>query len=184
MQVKEIARAHTGGVNLDQISRQGERRFGFNGLVDDYPMMKNTQQGDMTAYYLLEDDEIIAATVIFPVNLNDTRYYKIQGVWVRGEFRGENLALKMYHSIKHNENCQLMSDHNQTDDGRKLWQKIDTAFNVAVMNVVSGKIVSHDINDAYLDFDGEYGEDTVLVTEQIKSHNKLIIPNLKIKRRL
>ena len=182
MKISEIQNVSTGGVDLNKIDRNNEQPFGWNDGKDiaGFQMYKNKYK-NYDVYYLVDDtDEIVAATVTFTVDYNHTSYIKIQGVYVDPAERGNNLALYMYHTIMHTEKKNLMSDEKQTDDGRKLWEKIiaSPSFNVAVMDIVTGKIISDDPEDAYDSYyDNDEHDRTVLVTRATLKEN-ILIPHL------
>jgi hypothetical protein len=171
MKIDEIVMVHVGGINLNNINRDNEQLFGFNHEIDSYPMYKNIQDGYWIYYLVNESNEIIAATALLPVK----NFLQIKGVYVAPKYRRKHLALKIYHAIKHNEHRNLMSDINQTDSSRKLWNTLSKSFNVAVYDLTANSIVSTDINTAYNESDN-----LVLITETTFNQQSLLIPILKI----
>lgn len=170
MLVKEIEMSHTGGIDLSKLTRDNETLFGFNNEIDGFSFFKNTQD-EYNVYYLVTEEKIIAAMTGIIININGVDYFQTKGVYVDTKFRGNDLALKMYHAIKYIEGYRLMSDTQQTRSGIKLWSKISKKFKTKVLNLETGKIVSDKIPDAYTN------KNYVLVTEDVKQAG-IIIPSL------
>lgn len=170
MLIKEIEISHTGGINLEKLSRTNELPFGFNSEIDNFQFFTNQQDGYKT-YYLINNDNIIAALAGIIVPLNGVDYFQTKGVYVSEKHRGNNLALKMYHAIKHLGNYRLMSDTQQTRDGIKLWTKLTKHYPYKVVDITNGKLVSDKIHDAYTN------KNYVIVTEAVKKAG-IIIPAL------
>jgi hypothetical protein len=171
MLIKEIEMSSTGGIDLSKLSRENEKPFGFNNEIDNFSFYKNTQE-DYQVYYLVDVDKIIAAMAGVIVTVNNKNYFQTKGVYVNNEYRRNDLALKMYHAIKHSENLSLMSDNQQTRSGIKLWSKLFKKYPTKVMDITTGKIVSDKIQDAYTN------KNYVLVTETVKQAGIIIPPLL------
>ena len=169
MLIKEIEMSHTGGIDLSKLTRENEKLFGFNNEIDGFTFYKNTQDG-YQVYYLIDNDKIIAAMAGVIVSVDSIDYFQTKGVYVDSEYRGDDLALKMYHAIKHLENIRLMSDTQQTRSGIKLWGKIVKKYPTKVMDTTTGKIVSDKIQDAYTN------KNYVLVTETVKQAGIIVPP--------
>jgi hypothetical protein len=169
MLIKEIELSHTGGINLEKISRVNEVPFGFNNEIDNFKFFTNEQDGYKT-YYLISDETVIAALAGIIVLLNGIEYFQIKGVYVSEKYRGNNIALKMYHAIKHISNYRLMSDSRQTRDGIKLWANITKHYPYKVIDITSGKIVSDKKHDAYTN------KNYVIVTEAVEKAGIIIPP--------
>lgn len=171
MLIKEIEHTQTGGVNLENITREGEVPFGFNNELDGYEFYRNYQD-KMDTYYLVDNNKVIAATAGKLITIKGTEYFQIKGVYVLPKYRGKHLGLKMYHAIKHIEKIRLMSDTRQTDHGSILWQEIYRKFPTKVMDLDTGEIISSKLGDAYLE------PNYVLVTENVIGDSSIIIPPL------
>jgi len=184
MQIKEITIAHEGGLELSRVPRDDEVDFGFNHEINGYPMKKNRFGVNSFVYYLLDNDKVIAGTLCTPTKIHSTTYFQTNGVQVAPRYRGQELGIRMYHSISHNEHVNLMSGHRQTLDGKKLWSTLSKAFNLAVMDTSTGEIVSRDAKDAYQNYYSDEDDTLVLVTTTTFTENKLLIPSLKIKQRI
>ena len=183
MRVDEITIAHAGGLDLSQVPRDGEIDFGFNHEILGYPMKKNKAGATLSIYYLLDADKVIAGVLCQPITVNNKNYLIVRGTQVDSKYRGKNLAILIYHSIKHNENVNIMSGHRQTAGGKQLWNQLSKAYDIAVMDTATGEVVSRDINDAYINYYGDGDDTLVLVTESTFVENTLVIPSLKIKKK-
>ena len=169
MKVKEVITMHESPFEFDNINRTGEVlvKYNTNG-INGYKFYKNTQ-GGLLVFYLVDDNQIIAAVVGLPNN----DYIQVKRVYVLDKYKGNNLAVKMYHGIIYSEFKNLMSDTEQTASGKKVWQDIAKITPVKSLNLSTGDF--GDIADAY-----QETPDIVLVTDSPNLVESLLIPNLKI----
>lgn len=176
MKITEIERVDQGGgINLTLINRDGEVSAGINGEANNFRMFQN-EFGEHTLFYLVDQDRIIAAVSGIIRMVNGIQYYQIDHISVDPDYRGRKLAIGLYHSIMYGEGYHLMSDGSQTPGGQALWKNLSKGYNVKVMDLITGSIVSDNPADAYDD-----NINTVLVTEEKITGNRLLVPYLKIK---
>jgi len=177
MKIDEITISHEGGINLDIISKNRNNEQKLTS-TNNYYFFKNNIN-EYLVYYLIHDNEVIAGTILIEVIIDNTKYLQVKGIQVEPKYRGEKLAIVMYNRIRHNENIPIISDTIQTPDGKKLWYKMSKTYNIKVMDINTGNIVSKDINDAYKDYyDLDKNDNTVLVLETDINHHELLIPKV------
>lgn len=168
MKISEIVTVHSSEFNFAAISRDNEQKFGFNGKIGPYDMFKN-RQDSLIVYYLVDNDNIIAAIV--GQEIGD--YIQIKRTFAELKYRGQKIAYNMYHSIIYNELKNLMSDTEQTSDGKKIWNDLSK-----IIPVKSYNFKTKQVGDKSLAYDETH--DTVLITDAPQLTENLLIPNLKI----
>jgi len=168
LKVTEVESVQKSIIPLDKIDINSGRKI---GIVDNFDLVKS-ELSDSTVYFLIDGENIIGAVITKIVETPRLEtYLQTVRVYITQEHRGKNLAIKMYYYIKHFEDMNLMSDIQQTSEGEKLWQALDSKFDVGVMDTNTGEVVSSNIKDAYKK------DSLVLVTET--KFNSLIRDNLK-----
>ena len=168
MKISEIVTVHAAEFDFSVISRDNEQKFGFNGKIGQYDMFKNYQSGHVI-YYLVDNDTIIAA--IIGKEIGD--YIKIKRTFAEYKYRGQKIAYNMYHSIIYNELKNLMSDNEQTSDGKKIWNDLSK-----IIPVKSYNFKTKQVGDKSLAYDETH--DTVLITDAPQLTENFLVPNLKI----
>ena len=167
MKVKEIITAHNAPFYPTQINRIGEKQL---TSIDRYMMYKNNQDG-MIVYYLIDKNDTVPIAAVVVKDIGE--YLQIKIVFVKEEYRGKNLAFKMYHLILYTAYKNLMSDTEQTSSGKKVWDDLARIVPIKSLNLTNGEF--GDISDAY-----QETPDIVLVTDAPKLFESLLIPYLKI----
>ena len=137
----KIDDVYGGGIDIESINRANEEKIGF---IAEYDFMKNENY-----YYLLDNNTIIAAVAGEKINHCNKKLFVIYGVTVIPNYRGMVLGSQMYNYIMHYTKSNLMSDNEQSTDGRKLWRTIARTHTVKVLDLQTCEITSSNLDDAY-----------------------------------
>jgi len=129
--------------------------------------------------YFLEDANgtTIASTYVEHITIQNKKYLRPVNVAVLDEFKGKRLAGKMYNIISWKTRMSIISDVEQTEDGRKLWHNFNKTVgsHIYVINTKTGKKISNDIDDAYTDWHNDpQGLQTALVFEADVNRTRVI----------
>jgi hypothetical protein len=169
MRIREIITVHASPFDLRRIHRRGEVLVNYNSSgIDGYKFYKNQQDG-FIIFYLVDGNDIIAG-IISQLYKN---YIQIKRIHVKEKYRGNKLGVKMYHGIIYSEYKNLISDIEQTSNGKKVWKDISDIIPVKSLNLITGEY--GEIADAYHE-----NEHIVLVTVIPNLIENILIPNLKI----
>ena len=194
MKVVEIAQTNTSGINLDELHtmtiddvKNTSNLIGNPVLSNpdsiEYSLYKRITAGYIE-YFLCSTTDVICMVGASLQNTRTASYIQIHGVQIKPTYKSKGLGLLTYDSIKNVEKMNLMSDCEQTLDGKKLWHRIASVYNVAVINMTTGNKISNDIDDAYqLYFTNEpSANNTVLVTEEYISEG-ILVKKINVNRR-
>lgn len=170
MKVNEIITVHAMPIELSSIDKSKSQLIKYNnGLVDNYQMFKTIQDG-LLVFYCEDNGNTISAIIGLPFD----NYLQIKRVFVRPQYRKNNLALHMYHAILYSEYKNLMSDTEQTSSGKKIWQDLARIVPIKSLNLITKQY--GEISDAY-----QENEDVVLVTDLNNLVESILTPSLKYK---
>ena len=194
MKIDEIAHTNTFGINLEtfsnltvsDIKRTSKLIYSpelVNETTEYYSLYKRVN-ANYIEYFLCNETEVICVVGASVQNTKSNSYIQIHGVYINPEYKHKGLGLLTYDSIKNAEHMNLMSDFEQTLDGKKLWERLNSVFDIAVLNISTEEKISDDINDAYVWYysNPTKAKATVLVTEK-KLLEGMMVKKINVNRR-
>ena len=194
MKVTEIAHTNTSGINLNVLHSITISDVMQTSKLIGKPVLSNPDSTEYwlykrfshkyIEYFLCSADAVICMVGASLQNTKNASYIQIHGVQLKSEYKSKGLGLLTYDSIKNAERMNLMSDFEQTSDGKKLWNRIASVHSVAVIDITTGEKISNDIDDAYAWYymDSSKAKETVLVTEELISEG-ILVKKINVNRR-
>jgi len=196
MKINEILHCNEpGGFSWDEIYNNHSEAKQIGLKNDSIMNIKSSDQfqgfkgiyGKYNSYYLvnIKLKKIVIVSIMEPIKLNNKSMLKAKSIeGLKTHYTENHLAMKLYQLIRHTENMPIISDDEQTTQGKFLWQNLSASFNVSVINKNTGKFVSNMPKDAYINWD-EFNPTTVidnniLMLETIKNWDKLLIPGFAV----
>lgn len=135
----------------------------FVGNLDSFKFMKANN-----VYYLLDDDNIIAALSTHPFKDPYSDNWIITNeVFVDENYRNNNLAVMMYMAIKEIENVGLMSGDKQSESGKRLWNRLSKHTSVRIINLATQEMLPY--NDATVANVYTYGQNDYRLIAETKT---------------
>lgn len=96
--------------------------------------------------YALYDksEEFVSGVVGYNSSVKNVKYFCVLDVFTPTTHRQKGYATALYVSLVKKYGIKLISDKNQTPDGRKLWDRISKILQVKVLDVETDDLVSRE----------------------------------------
>lgn len=117
---------------------------------------------------LYNKEELLSSIMGYFFEFNDIEYFKILDVFTPIEFRNQGYATSLYTTLVRKYHFKLMSDNEQTNDGKRLWVGISKILNVRVLDAMTNTIITKDMvsdEDIYFNESNRY----LLIAEHIST---------------
>ena len=184
----------TGGTSTLNIinNHRSSTKFGLLDKItfDNYPyyqIYKNLID-IYNVYYIMDirRKKVACFTYMILTKLGGQKVLKSKFVNTLEGYTGKHMAMKLYQTIRHSENIPIISDEAQSTSGRKLWKNLNDSFPVSVVNKNSGEYVSHNIHDAYMNWNENTAtvslndDENILMLETIENHSAYLVPGFLV----
>jgi len=149
MKIDEILKVHSIDNNPIEWKKVDFNLSEYITTIKNYQLMKVDSNG-YNIYYLLDNDKRIGYVVFEKIKFGSHGVYsQIKLNSIDEKYRGKNLAIEIYKEIRVKENLRIMSDFEQTEDGKKLWEKLSKEMPVYGINNIGDILPIDQIKDLY-----------------------------------
>lgn len=131
------------------------------------------QHAVLIALYDKNKENLLSGIIGYFFNFNGDEYFKVIDVFTPVPFRSKGYATSLYTTLVRKYQVKLMSDNEQTEDGKRLWAGISKILNVQVLDASNKTIIpknSVSDEDIYINEPDRY----LLVAEHIVTGIDLI----------